>query len=112
MSSIPRPTPGSPVESPVGSPAGSPDVAVGEPWALPSGPSPLILFNQNLSVVNAAPAAKYCEEIATSKRRSLPRLGLLGQARSFFWRREGPPARSGAGSGRARVQSHGQAVYW
>jgi uracil-DNA glycosylase family 4 len=71
MSSIPRPTPGSPVSSPVGSPVGSPAVAAANPGTVPSGPSPLILFNQDLIRCQRCPRLrKYCEEIATSKRRA------------------------------------------
>src|ERR1700744_5196537 len=75
MSSIPRPTPGfplgSPVGSTVGSPAGSPGVAAANPGTVPSGPSPLILFNQDIIRCQRCPRLrKYCEEIATSKRRA------------------------------------------
>ena len=71
MSSIPRPTPDSPVGSPVGSPAGSPGVAAANPGTVPSGPSPLILFNQDLiRCQRCTRLRKYCEEIATSKRRA------------------------------------------
>src|ERR1700760_4129819 len=68
MSSIPRPTP---FGTPVGSPAGSPGVAAANPGSLPSSPSPLILFNQDLIRCNRCTRLrKYCEEIATSKRRA------------------------------------------
>jgi uracil-DNA glycosylase len=75
MSSIPRPTPGSPLGSPVGStvasPAGSPGAAAGNPGTVPSSPSPLILFNQDLIRCHRCPRLrKYSEEIATSKRRA------------------------------------------
>ena len=70
MSSIPRPTPGS-LGSPVGSPAGSPGVAAANPGTVPSGPSPLILFNQDvIRCHRCTRLRKYCEEIATSKRRA------------------------------------------
>jgi len=71
MSSIPRPTPGSPIGSPVGSPAGSLGAAAANPGSLPTSPSPLILFNQDLIRCNRCTRLrKYCEEIATSKRRA------------------------------------------
>jgi uracil-DNA glycosylase len=67
MSSIPRPTP----DSPVGSPAGSPGVAAANPGSLAASPSPLILFNQDLiRCQRCTRLRKYCEEIATSKRRA------------------------------------------
>jgi uracil-DNA glycosylase len=75
MSSIPRPTPDSPLGSPVGStvasPAGSPGAAAAKPGSVPSSPSPLILFNQNvIRCQRCTRLRKYCEEIATSKRRA------------------------------------------
>src|SRR6201999_1792265 len=75
MSSIPRPTPGfplgSPVGSTVGSPAGSPGVAAADHGTVPSGPSPLILFNQDfIRCQRCTRLRKYSEEIATSKRRA------------------------------------------
>jgi uracil-DNA glycosylase len=71
MSSIPRPTPGSIPGTPVGSPAGSPAVAAANPGSLPASPSPLILFNQDLiRCTRCTRLRKYCEEIATSKRRA------------------------------------------
>jgi uracil-DNA glycosylase len=75
MSSIPRPTPGSPLGSPVGStvasPVGSPGAAAANPGTVPIGPSPLILFNQDLiRCQRCTRLRKYCEEIATSKRRA------------------------------------------
>ena len=67
MSSIPRPTPG----SSVGSPVGSPGAAAANPGSLPTSPSPLVLFNQNLiRCQRCTRLRKYCEEIATSKRRA------------------------------------------
>lgn len=71
MSSIPRPTPGSNVSSNVGSPTGSPGVAAAHPGTVPSGPTPLSLFNQEIiGCHRCTRLRKYCEEIATSKRRA------------------------------------------
>src|ERR1700736_3272749 len=67
MSSIPRPTAG----SPVGSTVGSPGAAAATPGTVPSSPSPLILFNQDvIRCQRCTRLRKYCEEIATSKRRA------------------------------------------
>src|ERR1700736_321608 len=67
MSSIPRPTPG----ATVGSPAGSRGAAAANPGSLPTSPSPLILFNQDLIRCQRCTRLRnYCEEIATSKRRA------------------------------------------
>ena len=67
MSSIPRPNTGSPIGS------GSPIASPGLPSANPGlhSPSPLILFNQDLiRCQRCTRLRKYCEEIATSKRRA------------------------------------------
>jgi uracil-DNA glycosylase len=67
MSSIPRPNPGSPIGS--GLPNGSPGQPSAKPGQLPS--SPLILFNQDvIRCQRCTRLRKYCEEIATSKRRA------------------------------------------
>ncbi len=63
MSSIPRANPGSPL--------GSPGVSAPNPATSPLGPSPLILFNQDvIRCQRCSRLRKYCEEIATSKRRA------------------------------------------
>src|ERR1700727_4002281 len=67
MSSIPRPNTGSPIGS--GSPIASPGLPSANPGLHP--PSPLILFNQDLiRCQRCTRLRKYCEEIATSKRRA------------------------------------------
>jgi uracil-DNA glycosylase len=67
MSSIPRPNTGSPIGS--GSPIASPGLPSSNPGLHP--PSPLILFNQDLiRCQRCTRLRKYCEEIATSKRRA------------------------------------------
>jgi len=63
MSSIPRANPGSP--------QGSAGVSAANPATSPVGPSPLILFNQDvIRCQRCTRLRKYCEEIATSKRRA------------------------------------------
>jgi uracil-DNA glycosylase len=67
MSSIPRPNTGSPIGS--GSPIASPGLPSANPGPIPS--SPLVLFNQNvIRCQRCTRLRKYCEEIATSKRRA------------------------------------------
>ena len=67
MRSIPRPNTGSPIGS--GSPIASPGLPSANPGLHP--PSPLILFNQDLiRCQRCTRLRKYCEEIATSKRRA------------------------------------------
>ena len=63
MSSIPRANPGSPLASP--------GVSAADPATSPAGPSPLILFNQDvIRCQRCTRLRRYCEEIATSKRRA------------------------------------------
>src|SRR3984885_5232609 len=67
MSSIPRPNAGSPIGS--GSPIASPGLPAANP-GLPTS-SPLVLFNQDvIRCQRCTRLRKYCEEIATSKRRA------------------------------------------
>jgi uracil-DNA glycosylase family 4 len=67
MSSIPRPNTGSPIGS--GLPNASPGLPSPNSAPLPS--SPLVLFNQDLiRCQRCTRLRKYCEEIATSKRRA------------------------------------------
>lgn len=67
MSSIPRPNQGSAISS--GSPIASPGLPASKPG--PPSSSPLVLFNQDLIRCHRCTRLrKYCEEIATSKRRA------------------------------------------
>jgi uracil-DNA glycosylase len=62
MSTIPRANP---------VPAGSPGLPADSPGPIPASPSPLVLFNQALIRCQKCPRLrKYCEGIATSKRRA------------------------------------------
>jgi uracil-DNA glycosylase len=67
MSSIPRPNP----DSSTGSRAAGHGLPVTNPGPLPARPSPLVLFNQDvIHCQRCSRLRKYCEEIATSKRRA------------------------------------------
>jgi uracil-DNA glycosylase len=67
MSSTPRPNP----NSSAGSPAEGHGLPVANPGPLPARPSPLTLFNQDvIRCQRCIRLRKYCEEIATSKRRA------------------------------------------
>jgi uracil-DNA glycosylase family 4 len=67
MSSTPRPNP----NSAAGSPAAGHGLPVANPGPLPARPTPLVLFNQDvIQCQRCTRLRKYCEEIATSKRRA------------------------------------------
>lgn len=68
MSSFPRANPASSVGSPSASPGASP---TGNTGPVPADPTALALFNQNLiRCQRCSRLRKYCEDIATSKRRA------------------------------------------
>jgi uracil-DNA glycosylase len=68
MSSIPRANPAPSIGSPTGSPGAQP---AANPGPIPANPSPLVLFNQTVIACHrCSRLRKYCEEIATSKRRA------------------------------------------
>jgi uracil-DNA glycosylase family 4 len=66
MSTIPRPTPGSPIGS-----SGVPANPAPNPGPIPANLNPLVLFNQDvIRCQRCVRLRKYCEDIATSKRRA------------------------------------------